>query len=195
MKGSCKLSPNHDVRALARSCSSQGPQHETRFRKSLFHNPDAAWDKILTLNLKRVFTLTQAATPLLEAASKGRGSADPARVIHIGSIDGIRVPALETFAYSTSKAALHHLSKVLSSHLGRRGITSNVLACGAFESKMMKATLDKFKGEIENGVPLGRIGSPQDIAGACIFLSSRAGAYINGATITVDGGSHCAAKL
>lgn len=155
--------------------------------------PDAAWTKLLTLNVQRVFTLTQECTPLLTAGSAGREN--PARVIHIGSIDGLRVPALETFAYSTSKAALHHLSRVLSSHLGKRGISSNVLACGPFESKMMAATLEKFKGEIEAGIPLGRIGTPEDIAGACIFLASRAGSYINGATITVDGGSHCAAKL
>ncbi|KAA8906434.1 hypothetical protein FN846DRAFT_718846 [Sphaerosporella brunnea] len=155
--------------------------------------PDAAFSKVLTLNLQRVFTLTQALTPLLVAAS--RPPLDPARVIHIGSIDGLRVPALETYAYSASKAGLHHLSRVFSSHLGRRGITSNVLACGPFESKMMKATLERFKDKIEAGVPLGRIGTPEDVAGACIFLASRAGAYINGATITVDGGSHCAAKL
>ncbi|KAF8252589.1 NAD(P)-binding protein [Wilcoxina mikolae CBS 423.85] len=156
--------------------------------------PDAAWTKLLTLNLQRVFTLTQLCTPLLEAASN-REKNDPARVIHIGSIDGLRVPALETFAYSASKAGLHHMSRVLSSHLGKRGITSNVLACGPFESKMMKETLERFRETIEGGVPLGRIGTPEDVAGACLFLSSRAGAYINGATITVDGGSHCAAKL
>ena len=154
--------------------------------------PDAAWTKVLTLNLQRVFTLTQLCTPLLEAAAS---RTDPGRVIHIGSIDGLRVPGLETFAYSASKAGLHHLSRVLSAHLGKRGITSNVLACGPFESKMMKATLEKFRESIEAGVPLGRIGSPQDVAGACLFLSSRAGAYVNGATITVDGGSHCAPKL
>ena len=154
--------------------------------------PSAAWDRVLTLNLKRVFQLTQAVTPLLEAAaSKG----NPSRVINIGSVDGLRVPALETFAYSASKAGLHHLSRVLASHLGKRNITSNTLACGPFQSKMMKATLEKFQDVIESGVPLGRIGSPEDVAGTCIWLSSRAGAYINGATITVDGGSVVSAKL
>lgn len=157
--------------------------------------PDDAWTKVLTLNLQRVFTLTQLCTPLLEAASDGAGGLDPARVIHIGSIDGIRVPALETFAYSASKAGLHHLSAVLSAHLGPRGITSNVLACGPFESKMMKALLEKFRDRIEAAVPLKRIGTPEDVAGACLFLSSRAGAYINGSVITVDGGSRSTAKL
>lgn len=154
--------------------------------------PSAAWDRVLTLNLKRVFQLTQAVTPLLEAAST---PTSPSRVINIGSIDGLRVPSLETFAYSASKAGLHHMSRVLASHLGKRGITSNTVACGPFQSKMMKATLEMFKDVIESGVPLGRIGSPEDVAGTCIWLSSRAGAWVNGATIALDGGSVVAAKL
>ncbi|KAH7383780.1 hypothetical protein BKA66DRAFT_462781 [Pyrenochaeta sp. MPI-SDFR-AT-0127] len=154
--------------------------------------PSAAWDRVLNLNLKRVFQLTQAVTPLLEAAST---AASPARIINIGSIDGLRVPALETFAYSASKAGLHHMSRVLASHLGKRGITSNTVACGPFQSKMMKATLEKFKDVIEGGVPLGRIGSPEDVSGTCIWLSSRAGAWVNGATIALDGGSVVASKL
>ncbi|KAH9878206.1 hypothetical protein J1614_003423 [Plenodomus biglobosus] len=154
--------------------------------------PSAAWDRVLNLNLKRVFQLTQAVTPLLEAAST---PTSPARIINIGSVDGLRVPALETFAYSASKAGLHHMSRVLASHLGKRGITSNTIACGPFQSKMMKATLQKFQHVIESGVPLGRIGSPEDVAGTCLFLSSRAGAYVNGATIALDGGSVVSAKL
>lgn len=154
--------------------------------------PSAAWDRVLNLNLKRVFQLTQAVTPLLEAASTAES---PARIINIGSIDGLRVPALETFAYSASKAGLHHMSRVLASHLGKRGITSNTIACGPFESKMMKATLEKFKEVIEGSIPLGRIGSPEDVAGTCIWLSSRAGAFVNGATIALDGGSVVASKL
>ncbi|KAH8723440.1 hypothetical protein GQ44DRAFT_620463 [Phaeosphaeriaceae sp. PMI808] len=154
--------------------------------------PSTAWDRVLNLNLKRVFQLTQSVTPLLEAAST---PVSPARVINIGSVDGLRVPALETFAYSASKAGLHHMSRVLASHLGKRGITSNTIACGPFESKMMKATLEKFKDVIEGGVPLGRIGSPEDVAGTCIWLSSRAGAWVNGATIALDGGSVVSAKL
>lgn len=147
---------------------------------------------MLNLNLKRVFQLTQAVTPLLEAAST---AASPARIINIGSIDGLRVPALETFAYSASKAGLHHMSRALASHLGKRGITSNTVACGAFPSKMMKATLEKFKDVIEGGIPLGRIGSPEDVSGTCIWLSSRAGAWVNGATIALDGGTIVASKL
>jgi len=154
--------------------------------------PDAAWVRVLTLNLQRVFTITQLLTPLLEKAQK---EGNPARLIHIGSVDGLKVPALETFAYSSSKAGLHHLSRVLANHLGRRNITSNTIACGPFRSKMMAATLDKFQSVIEGNIPLGRIGAPEDIAGTCLFLSSKAGSYVNGATITLDGGSVIGSRL
>lgn len=119
----------------------------------------------------------------------------PSRIINIGSIDGLRVPSLETFAYSSSKAGLHHLSKVLANHLGKRNITSNVIACGPFESKMMAQTLKEFGDHIKSGIPLNRIGSPEDVAGTCLFLSSRAGSFVNGATIALDGGSVIAAKM
>jgi NAD(P)-dependent dehydrogenase (short-subunit alcohol dehydrogenase family) len=154
--------------------------------------PDSAWTRVLTLNLTRVFTITQAVTPLLEAAAT---KDDPARIINIGSVDGLRVPSLETFSYSASKAGLHQLSRVLANHLGKRNITSNALACGPFESKMMAATLKTFGETIVAGIPLGRIGSPEDVAGACLFLSSRAGAFVNGATIALDGGSLVGSKL
>ncbi|GAA5906044.1 uncharacterized protein JCM6883_002533 [Sporobolomyces salmoneus] len=159
--------------------------------------PEAAWDRVLGLNLKMVFLLTQKLTPLLEASlpSKEGPWEDPARIINIGSVDGIRVPALETFAYSASKAGLHHMSRVLANHLGKRGITSNTLACGPFQSKMMAATLESAGDIIVQGIPLRRIGSPEDVAGACRFLASRAGAYVNGATITLDGGSVVSSKL
>jgi len=154
--------------------------------------PDSAWVRVLTLNLQRVFTITQLVTPLLERAGE---KGNPARIINIGSVDGLRVPALETFAYSSSKAGLHHLSRVLAHHLGQRNITSNTIACGPFESKMMKATLEKFKDSIEAAIPFGRIGSPEDVAGTCLYLSSRAGAYVNGATIALDGGTVIAARM
>ena len=169
--------------------------------------PDSAWSKLLTLNLQRVFTLTQALTPLLEAAGeaskKGGGSEsagggvveDPGRVIHIGSIDGIRVPLLPTFAYSASKAALHHLSRHLATELGPRGVTSNTLACGPFPSKMMAATLRDFGEQIRDANPLGRVGMPQDVAGACLFLASKASAFVNGATLTLDGGVSLMSKI
>ncbi|CZT01789.1 probable NADPH-dependent beta-ketoacyl reductase (rhlG) [Rhynchosporium agropyri] len=154
--------------------------------------PESAWTRVLTLNLTRVFTLTQALTPLLEA---GASELAPSRVINIGSVDGVRVPSLETFSYSASKAGLHQLSRVLANHLGKRNITSNTLACGPFQSKMMKQTLEAFGDEIKSGIPLGRIGEKEDVAGACLFLSSRAGAYVNGATIALDGGTLVGSKL
>ncbi|KZL72188.1 short chain dehydrogenase reductase family [Colletotrichum incanum] len=154
--------------------------------------PDAAWSKLLTLNLHRVFTLTQLAAPLLEAASS---AGDPSRIINIGSVDGLRVPLMSSFAYSASKAGLHHLSRALARELGPRGVTSNTLACGPFESKMMKATLESMRDTIEEEIPMRRIGTPQDVAGACLFLSGRAGAFVTGATITVDGGIVLASKL
>ncbi|KAJ1726946.1 hypothetical protein LPJ61_004855 [Coemansia biformis] len=148
--------------------------------------PDAAWSKVLTLNTQRVFTLTQLLLPLLEM----RASAEsPARVINVGSIDGIRVPTLITPAYSASKAAVHHLTKVMAAHLGLRHITVNAIAPGAFESHMMAQTLSTLRDSIVSAVPLGRIGNPTDMAGVCLFLASSAGAYVNGAVIPVDGGT------
>ncbi|KAL8418885.1 hypothetical protein RB594_002186 [Gaeumannomyces avenae] len=154
--------------------------------------PDGAWTKLLTLNLQRVFTLTQLLTPLLEAAAS---PSDPARVIHIGSVDALRVPALANFAYSASKAGLHHLARALALELGPRGVTSNTLACGPFATKMMAATLDSAGDAIRDANPLGRIGRPEDVAGACLWLSSKAGSYINGATIPIDGGLSLVSKM
>ncbi|GJN94399.1 hypothetical protein Rhopal_007479-T1 [Rhodotorula paludigena] len=154
--------------------------------------PDAAWDRVLTLNVQRVFTLTQKLTPLLLKSHGGSEDGpwqDPARVIMIGSVDGVRVPALETYSYSASKAALHQMTRVLAFQLGKRGITVNALAC------VMAATLAAGKDTIVAGVPLARIGEPDDVGGTCVFLSSAAGSYVNGAIIPLDGGSLVAAKI
>lgn len=146
---------------------------------------DAAWDRVLDLNVKGVFHLTRFLVPRLEAAGTHD---DPARVINIGSIDGIHVPGLETYSYSASKAAVHQMTRVLASKLARRHITVNAIAPGPFESKMMAATLESFGDEIAAAAPLGRIGRPDDMAGTAIFLSSRAGSYLTGTIIPVDGG-------
>lgn len=146
---------------------------------------DAAWDRVLDLNVKGVFHLTRFLVPLLA----GAGTADdPARVINIGSIDGIHVPALETYSYSASKAAVHQMTRVLAAKLAPQHITVNAIAPGPFESKMMAATLQAFGDQIAASAPLKRIGRPDDMAGTAIFLSSRAGSYLTGTVIPVDGG-------
>ena len=147
--------------------------------------PDEAWDKLLALNVKAIFHLTRALLPLLEKAAS---AADPARVINIGSIDGLHVPDLDTYAYSASKAAVHHLTRVLAKKLAPRRITVNAVAPGPFESKMMAQTLRNFGKLIVESCPLKRIGEPEDMAGIAIYLASRAGAYVTGAVIPVDGG-------
>jgi NAD(P)-dependent dehydrogenase (short-subunit alcohol dehydrogenase family) len=145
---------------------------------------DAAWDRVLSLNVKGVFHTTKALLPLLEAAASDE---DPARVINIGSIDAIHVPVLETYSYSASKAAVHQLTRHLARRLAPR-ITVNAIAPGPFESKMMAATLEAFGEQIAASAPMKRIGRPDDMAGAAIYLASRAGAYLTGAVIPVDGG-------
>jgi NAD(P)-dependent dehydrogenase (short-subunit alcohol dehydrogenase family) len=147
--------------------------------------PASAWDRALDLNLKAPFRLTRAFLPLLEAA----GTADdPARVINIGSIDGLRVPEFPTYSYSASKAGVHQLTRVLARELGPRHITVNPVAPGPFESKMMAAILAESGEEIAAASPLGRIGRPDDMAGVAVYLSGRAGAWVTGAIIPVDGG-------
>ncbi|KAI9595557.1 hypothetical protein BDF19DRAFT_385114 [Syncephalis fuscata] len=158
---------------------------------SIEEYPDDAFQKVMNLNLTRVFSLTQACLSLLETASTPE---DPARVINIGSIHGIRTAAHETYAYGASKAALHHLSQFMAGHIGSRSITVNAIAPGPFMSKMMEETLKRQQDIILAGCPLGRIGEPTDMAGkllnacVCLFLSSKAGSYITGTVIPVDGG-------
>lgn len=147
--------------------------------------PEAGFDKVMDTNVKAMFFLTRDLVPLLELGSRPD---DPARVINVGSIDGIKVPSVENYAYAPSKAAVHHLTRVLAVKLGRQGITVNAIAPGPFESHMTKWLLETFRDQIEEQCPLGRIGSPPDMAGVAIYLASRAGAYVNGVVIPVDGG-------
>jgi NAD(P)-dependent dehydrogenase (short-subunit alcohol dehydrogenase family) len=145
---------------------------------------DAAWERVLSLNVKGVFHTTKFLLALLEAAATDD---DPARVVNIGSIDGLHVPILETYSYSASKAAVHQLTRHLARKLAPR-ITVNAIAPGPFPSKMMAATLDAFGAQIAASAPMKRIGRPDDMAGAAIYLVSRAGAYLTGVILPVDGG-------
>ena len=135
--------------------------------------PEAGWDKVMDINVKGPFFLTQALLPLLESSASAE---DPARIINVGSIDGININRLPTYSYGPSKAAIHHLTRMLASHLAPRNITANAVAPGPFPSQMMAGTLEKFGDEIKKGVPLSRIGQSEDIAGVAIFLASRAAA-------------------
>ena len=144
------------------------------------------WDKVMNINLKGPFFVTQSLLPLLRKAGTDE---DPARVINIASINGIVPPELETYAYSSSKAGCIMLTRHLAGRLARDNILVNAIAPGPFPSHMMRATLDAFGDMIREGNPRKRIGTPEDIAGVAIFLSSRASAYTTGATIPCDGGA------
>jgi NAD(P)-dependent dehydrogenase (short-subunit alcohol dehydrogenase family) len=145
---------------------------------------DAAWERTLSVNVRGVFHMTRFLLPQLKAAAKPE---DPARVINIGSIDGLRAPRMDTYSYSASKAAVHMLTRHLAGKLAP-SITVNAIAPGPFESKMMAQTLADFGTQIAASAPLKRIGRPDDMAGTAIFLASRAGSYLTGVVLPVDGG-------
>lgn len=148
---------------------------------------EAGYDRTFDINVKALFLLTRDLVKMLEASASAE---DPARVINIGSIHGLCVPTVANYPYAASKAAVHHLTQVLAVELGRRHITVNAIAPGPFRSQMTKFILenDAISQQISDACPLGRIGSPEDIAGVAIYLASRAGAYVNGAVIPLDGG-------
>ncbi len=155
--------------------------------------PENGWDKVMDTNVKGVFFLTQRLLPLLEASATAE---DPARVINVGSIDGIKTPIFDNFSYGPSKAAVHALTRQLASHLVKRNVIVNAIAPGPFPTWMLSTGVGTG-GDVEGtdwaavgkGNPRGRVGSPEDIAGLAIFLSSRAGAFTVGEIITCDGGS------
>lgn len=155
--------------------------------------PEIGWDKVMDTNVKGVFFLTQQLLPLLEAAATND---DPARVVNIGSVDGIRTPGFDTFSYGPSKAAVHALTSQLASHLVKRDIIVNAIAPGPFPTWMLSTGVGGG-GDVEGTDwdavgrvnPRGRVGTPEDIVGLTIYLCSRAGAYTVGEVITCDGGS------
>ncbi|MGZ4692544.1 MAG: SDR family oxidoreductase [Acidimicrobiales bacterium] len=164
----------------------------TSWGGSIDEFPEKGWDKVMDTNVKGVFFLTQRLLPLLEAAATAD---DPARVINIGSVDGIRTPTFDTVSYGPSKAALHTLTSQLAGKLVRRNIILNAIAPGPFPTWMLSTGVGTG-GDVEGTdwealgrtMPRGRIGTPEDIAGLAIFLASRAGAFTVGEVITCDGG-------
>ena len=145
--------------------------------------PESGWDKVVDLNLKAPFFLTQALTPLLKKAATDH----LAKVIHIASIDGVSVNPQETYSYAASKAGLIHLTRRMALKLAPERIVVSAIAPGAFASTMNKDARDHGD-EIAKRIPRGRIGTPEDMAGAAIYLASRAGDYVVGSTLIVDGG-------
>ncbi len=147
--------------------------------------PEAGWDKVMDLNVKSMFFMTQALLPNLEKA----GTHDnPARIINIGSVDGIGLPHTDTWSYPASKAAVHQLTRVMANRLAARQINVNAVAPGPFESHMMAQTLETRGDKIAAALPRKRIGRPEDMAGVALYLSSKASAFVTGAVIPVDGG-------
>ena len=145
--------------------------------------PESGWDKVVDLNLKAPFFLTQALHGLLAKAAETR----PAKVINIASIDGISVNPQETYSYAASKAGLIHMTRRMALRLIENNIVVSAIAPGAFASEMNRAARDEAE-QVARRVPARRIGQPEDMAGAAIYLASRAGDYVVGATLTVDGG-------
>jgi NAD(P)-dependent dehydrogenase (short-subunit alcohol dehydrogenase family) len=146
--------------------------------------PESGWDRVMNLNVKSPFFLTQK----LHGALKAAASADrPAKVINIGSIDGVRLNAWDTYSYQASKAAIQHLTRRMAARLIHDHINVTTIAPGAFGSDMNRAARDHAE-EVAANIPSRRVGRPEDMAGAAIFLASRAGDYIVGSTISVDGG-------
>jgi len=151
--------------------------------------PETAFDKLMSLNVTAVFALTRDLTPLLECSAQ---AGEPARVINIGSMDGLHIPTVHrtgSYAYTASKAAVHHLTKHLACELGPREITVNAVAPGYFPSKMSDHVFDNFGDDIINNSLLRRTGRAEEMAGVAVYLCSRAGAYTHGAIIPVDGGT------
>ncbi|BEP59912.1 SDR family oxidoreductase [Variovorax sp. V213] len=145
--------------------------------------PESGWDKVVDLNLKTPFFLTKALTPMLKKAATDH----LAKVINIASIDGISVNPQETYSYAASKAGLIQLTRRMALRLAQDRIVVSAIAPGAFASDMNKLARDHGD-EVKERIPAGRIGTPEDMAGAAIYLASRAGDYVMGSTLVVDGG-------
>ncbi len=197
-----KLGPNcialpQDVSTVAgcRALAAQFAEHEGRL-DILVNNagaawaapfadfPESGWDKVMDLNVRSPFFLTQALYPLLKHAASAR---QPAKVINITSIDGQRMNPWDHYSYQASKAALIMLTRKMAAHMTREHINFTSLAPGAYPSDMNKAARDNAD-TVGKGIPAGRVGRPEDIAAAAVYLASRAGDYVIGHTLNIDGG-------
>lgn len=149
--------------------------------------PYHAWAKVLNVNVAGLFHLTRELTPLLVAAASDD---DPARIINLGSVMGTQPMADGAYSYTASKAAVHHLTRTLAGELAQKRVTVNAFAPGPFQSRMtaFATATDEQAETVGSRVPLGRIGAPDDIAGATLYLCSRAGSYVTGAILPIDGG-------
>ena len=178
------------AQALARELAAREPQLDILVNNAgaawaapFDEFPESGWDKVVDLNLKAPFFLSQALHPLLSRAAETR----PAKIINIASIDGLSVNPLETYSYAASKAGLIHLTRRMALRLIENNIVVNAIAPGAFASEMNRQARDHAE-QVAARVPAGRIGTEEDMAGAAIYLASRAGDYVVGETLVVDGG-------
>lgn len=192
------LSNTEGVKTLADAVKARAPKLDILINNAgatwgatLEEFPESGWDRVLDTNVKSIFFLTRELLDPLKAAATAE---DPARVVNVGSIAGTRARGNDNFAYVTSKAAVHHLTRALAGRLARDHITVNAVAPGPFHTKMMAFALDNAESRqrIERGIPLGRIGSSDDMLGVTGFLCSKAASYITGAVIPLDGGADAA---
>ncbi|MBC2637707.1 MULTISPECIES: SDR family oxidoreductase [unclassified Rhodococcus (in: high G+C Gram-positive bacteria)] len=188
------VSTPDSARALAAEVLAQSPKIDvlvnnagTTWGSPMEEFPDSAWDRVMHTNVEGVFHLTVALLPGLRQAASQSGRAG---IINIGSTDGINVPEMDSFSYGASKAAVHHLTRHLAKKLAPESITVNAIAPGPFESKMTRFVLDDpaANAAVTASIPLGRFGSPEDVAGLSIFLASPAGKFLTGTVIPLDGG-------
>jgi NAD(P)-dependent dehydrogenase (short-subunit alcohol dehydrogenase family) len=188
------LSSEAGIIALAEEVSRRFPQLSilinnagTSWGADLENFPYSAWSKVFSVNVTALFTLTQKLLPLLSASASAD---DPARVINLGSVMGSQPMGDRVYSYSASKAAVHHLTRILAKELAARNITVNALAPGLFESRMTAFATQNAKRlpRIRERIALHRLGKPEDIAAAVLFLCGRGGAYVTGAILPVDGG-------
>lgn len=190
----CDVSSSDDRKRLAATLNEREKSLDVLINNAgavwaapLAEYPESGWDKVFDLNVKGTFFLIKELVPLLAAAATPE---DPSRIINVGSMNAIRLPKHETYAYPASKAALHHLTQHLASKLGAQNITANVIAPGLFPSKMLEASLERKGMEtLMEPMALKRLVSPSDMSGAAIYLASKAGSYVTGAVISVDGGA------